>query len=1246
MKFFFLSLVAFFYATTSVAVNSDSMLKSQSKTIAFTENKGQVHDQHYKARPDVLFSGTDGKLVFHLKNNGISYQLNRVDSWKEEEDHKTKDDALSVSKGKRQVVDKSTIYRVDINWLNANPQAAVRTGNALEGYNNYYLESCPNGALNVKSYETVEYQNIYNGINLKWYQNKGQLKYDYVVAPHANYKQIQLEIKGAQLQLQKNGCLLLKTPLGTIEEHAPLVYQNGKQLKANYVLKGNVLSFNVENYDPAQELIIDPVVRLWGTYYGGNGGAGNDFGNSCIVDNLNNVYLAGSTEHNSGTIIATVGSHQSTFGGATDAFLVKFNSSGSRQWGTYYGGSGDDRAFACTIDASGNVFIAGRTNSSGVGIISTAGSHQTTIGGGDDAFLVKFNTSGIRLWGTYYGGTGNDEGRSCSTDASGNVYLAGHTLSNISTVIATTGAHQSTIGGSLDAFLVKFNASGVRQWGTYYGGTASDRGNCCITDASGNVFLGGETSSNSGTEIATGLSHQASFGGGIFNDAFLVKFNSNGVRQWGTYYGGNAFDAGYSCATDATGNVYFAGRTNSNTGTVIATPGAHQSALGGSSNAFLVKFNSGGVRQWGTYYGGNGEIGNSCLTDANGNIYLAGRTDCLTSSIVATPGSHQINFGGNSEDAFLVKFNSSGIRQWGTYYGGNGDESAFSCSADNSGNIYLAGSSSSTTGTVIATPSSHQPNHGGPQYDAFLVKFKDCPTIGASVNANTPLCQNSTLNFTTTVTSTLTLNYNWQGPNSFTANVQNPSIANTPTANAGTYTLTVNDGQGCSETATVSVSVNLKPTVAVNSGSICSSNSFTINPSGASTYTIQGGNAVVSPNTNTSYTVIGTSTAGCVSDVATSNVTVFATPTIAVNSGSICSGNSFTLNPSGASTYTIQGGNVVVSPTVNASYTVVGTSTAGCISNTFATANVTVNALPTITVNSGAICSGNSFTINPSGANTYTIQGGNAVVSPTTNASYTVAGTSTAGCVSVLFATSNVTVNANPTITAISNQTLCLGNTFTLTPSGGTSYTVTQGLSLPASFTNSIVITPTAGLSIYTVTGTNSLSCSGSNTLSTLVNPNPNVTAVTSATSFICVGQSATLSATGAQTYTWSPAIPMSGVISPSTTTSYTVVGQDVNGCQNTAVVTQSVDACTGIGKNQIDNTNINIYPNPSTGIYNLQTNTDIEITLTDVLGKIVLTKKINAGTYQLNLTEQANGTYFIKAISNGQVKSKRLIKQ
>ncbi|MFO0357738.1 MAG: glycine-rich protein, partial [Sphingobacteriaceae bacterium] len=172
----------------------------------------------------------------------------------------------------------------------------------------------------------------------------------------------------------------------------------------------------------------------------------------------------------------------------------------------------------------------------------------------------------------------------------------------------------------------------------------------------------------------------------------------------------------------------------------------------------------------------------------------------------------------------------------------------------------------------------------------------------------------------------------------------------------------------------VTVSVNPNPTVAVNSGSICSGNSFTISPSGANTYTIQGGNTVVSPTVNSTYTVAGTSTAGCISQAVTSTVTVNAIPlpTVAVNSGSICSGSSFTMVPTGASTYTFQGGNAVVSPTANASYTVVGTNSAGCVSNTFATSSITVQALPSVSVTgAGTICIGQATVLTASGANTY-----------------------------------------------------------------------------------------------------------------------------------------------------------------------------------------------------------------------------------------------------------------------------------
>jgi hypothetical protein len=761
--------------------------KLTQNSISFTENKGQIVDQNYIARPDVYFGGQSKGLTFHLRNNGISYQLNRVDTYKEVINKRTGE--------KSKTADQQTIYRIDINWLNANTRSSILKEQVIDGESNYYTAGCPdNGALHVRSYNAVTYQNLYTGIDLKWYEKNGELKYDYLCAAGSDYHQIQLQIKGAEeLKINSKGELEIKTPLGTIVEKAPLVLQNEKPLKSNWVLIKNAdgtenLSFNIQNLNSAIPYIIDPVVRLWGTYYGGSG---SDYAQSSSTDASGSVYMTGFTISN--TNIATAGAHQTTFGGNNDAYLVKFNSAGVRQWGTYYGGSGSDFGISCIIDASGNVYVSGYTDSNTN--IATAGAHQTTIAGFSDAYLVKFNSAGVRQWGTYYGGTGDDNGHSCNTDASGNVYLTGDAGSN--TNIATVGAHQANFGGgSFDAYLVKFNSAGVRQWGTYYGGTGDDYGYSCITDVSGNVYMTGEAGSN--TNIATAGAHQTAFGGGNF-DAYLVKFNSAGVRQWGTYFGGSGNDSGYSCSTDALGNVYMSGFTNSNTN--IATSGAHQTTVGGSNDAYLVKFNSAGIRQWGSYYGGSGsDSGYSCSTDASGNVYMTGGTQSITN--IATSGAHQPTFGGIG-DAYLVKFNSAGIRQWGTYYGGTGNDSGNSCNIDALGNAYMAGTTDSNSG--IATAGAHQTTFGGGSFDAFLVKFSDCVAINPIATVNATVCAGAALNFTASISGTITPTYSWSGPNSFTSNIQNPSITNAGTVNIGVYTLTVNNS-GCVETTTTQVS--------------------------------------------------------------------------------------------------------------------------------------------------------------------------------------------------------------------------------------------------------------------------------------------------------------------------------------------------------------------------------------------------------------------------------------------------------
>ena len=751
------------------------------KEVCFIENKGQVHDQNYEPRHDVLYSASARNMVMHVKNNGVSYQLYKTISYKEIQ--------FGANKAKQKVANDQAIYRIDLNWINANSNFHKKEDELINETSNFYLAHCAKGILDVRSYKGITLNGLYNGIDLHYYVKDGDIKYDYLVAPNANYRQIQIEVKGAEITLNDDGSLLLKTPFGSVKEGQPIVFQNGIQLKSRWIIDKNILSFEIQNYNPHYQLIIDPLTRLWGTYYGGSG---DDQGRSCITDGVGNVYLAGTTDSNIG--IATNGSYQNIFGGSFDVFLTKFNLGGLRQWSTYYGGENSEFGADIATDNNGNIYFSGITQSS-VGI-STPNSHQSSFAGGVDAFIVKFNSSGIRQWSTYYGGSGIDLG-SVHSDNSGNVYLVGQTDSYSG--IATPGSHQTNhAGGINDAFLVKFNSLGVRQWGTYYGGEGDDIAIKVCNDPMLNIYLVGfQTNSNSG--IATTGSYKPSFGGGI-SDAFLVKFNSSGIRQWGTYYGGMGDDKGYDICIDNFSNIYITGNTDSNTD--IASTFGHQTYFaGGFYDAFLAKFNSSGIRQWGTYYGNSGlDCGIKSCTDNFGNIYLCGYTDSNIG--ISTTGSYQDVYGGGPTDVFFMKFNTQGVRQWSTYYGGNDNDIAGGFCLDNFGNIYLSGLTNSING--IANSVGHQPNYAGGDFDAFLVRFDNCKPILSTATVNSEVCLGTSINFSVVTTGTLIPAYSWAGPNSYSSTLQNPSIPNASSVHVGIYTLTVSYN-GCDDIANIQV---------------------------------------------------------------------------------------------------------------------------------------------------------------------------------------------------------------------------------------------------------------------------------------------------------------------------------------------------------------------------------------------------------------------------------------------------------
>ncbi len=669
----------------------------------FEENKGQVHDTEGNEAGYVDFVLKRGNLsLFLLNGGGMAWQFKRVLTAEADADmYANPMMARWTAAGHdpdlmpRRLLRHET-HRMDVVLEGANPAPVLRTEGRGSDYANYYHRE----ALEVHHFEKVIYEAVYPGIDWVIYTHEEGVKYDFIVHPGADPSMIQMRFSEHEtLYLDAAGNLVQGNRLGEIVEKAPLSYQHGRVVESRFVLEGDVLGFEIGDYNPDEVLTIDPE-RIWSTYYGEYS---MDYGFDCKVDGLGNVYLAGTTESDDNIAFA---GFQNFIGGFGNAYLVKFNSSGLRLWATYYGGQGFTMGWGCALDGLNNVYLAGDTES-GNGIASNG--QQNAYGGGTDAFLVKFNPGGGRLWATYYGGSDADFGSACATDGDGNVYMTGSTGS-LSGIAAN--GHQNGHGGFFDAFLVKFHADGERLWGTYFGGSGDDFASGCALDQDGNVFIAGSTTSAAG--IAAG-GHQVAYGGGS-RDAFLAKFSADGSRIWATYCGGGGTDFGSDCTTDPSGNAYLTGRTGSAEN--IASAG-HQGSIAGGMDGYLVKYSGAGARQWGTYYGGpDNDSASGCASDGQGNIYLCGRTS--STSGIASEG-FQNTYAGGEFDAFLARFNGEGTRIWGTYFGGSHDDSGNACATHGIGRVYLAGTTRSTAGIA---GNGHQLSMTGLD-DAFLAMIQE-----------------------------------------------------------------------------------------------------------------------------------------------------------------------------------------------------------------------------------------------------------------------------------------------------------------------------------------------------------------------------------------------------------------------------------------------------------------------------------------------------------------------------------------
>ena len=334
-------------------------------------------------------------------------------------------------------------------------------------------------------------------------------------------------------------------------------------------------------------------IRSWGTYYGGEDVESTtdskvEEGWAVGTDPDGRIYLTGFTT--SETHIASSDGYDDTANGNFDAFLAKFTSGGSRIWATYFGGSEDDRAYSLCVNSTGEVYIAGITESNGLGI----GGHDNSYSEDIDAFMAKFDAQGNLYWSTYYGDQGVDKAHSIITDGS-YVYLAGMTTS--SNFIAHNG-HDNSYNGGTDNFLVKFNFFGTRIWGTYFGGEGNEGYNSnngfsvgrsasiCLSP-NGEIYLAGKTESK--TKIATDYALQSDLNDNqsdIYSDGFIARYFPDGSLKWASYLGGIYDDEVWGISTSVTGEVYLAGMTRSPD---YITQNGFQEVYEGGTDAFLTK---------------------------------------------------------------------------------------------------------------------------------------------------------------------------------------------------------------------------------------------------------------------------------------------------------------------------------------------------------------------------------------------------------------------------------------------------------------------------------------------------------------------------------------------------------------------------------------------------------------------------------------------------------------------------------
>ncbi|HEU4718344.1 MAG TPA: SBBP repeat-containing protein, partial [Bacteroidia bacterium] len=551
----------------------------------------------------------------------------------------------------------------------------IATEDPLPGVTNYYLADCPQGITGVRSWHKVTIRNIYPGID--WVltaDNEKGVSHDFIVHPGADPALIRISYTGENLGDMKasDADLVFPTAYGSLNEGKLHVYEQGS---------GRVVPASFD-----------------------------------ILLDLPGCMRKSSAAH--AEVSYAISSYSVNETLVIDPPL---------QWSSTQASTSADYGYATIAagDGSGDVIVTGASDGTDFPVQNA---YQGQLYGFEDMVVFRLDQNGNRLWSTYYGGTGDEQGKGIASDAGGNCYVTGSTGSND---FPTLNPVQPGYGGGVhDVAMLKLNGAGVRQWATWLGGLQSDNGTAITCDVNGNCFVTGYTNS-SDFPVTPGAAQTVK---NIGYDAFVFKMNSTGVVPWATFYGGDDDDKGRAIALDpGMTDLYFTGSTLA--GGFPVTAGVFQNSSMSAYNAedaFIVKMDTSQSVQFASYCGGSdADFGQGIAVDLSGNIFITGYTLSANFPVVNPGGGAYVDSTIGSlgtHDAFVVECNSSGTqRLWSTYFGGSSPDMSFAIAYEAYAGIYICGNTASTD-FPVQMPSDnlfYQPTQGdgGNFNDKFIAWF-------------------------------------------------------------------------------------------------------------------------------------------------------------------------------------------------------------------------------------------------------------------------------------------------------------------------------------------------------------------------------------------------------------------------------------------------------------------------------------------------------------------------------------------